>query len=365
MPSNPAPQGLDRPELQKAIEEIAASGILGVQLRVDDEHGVWVGSAGCRELGGSQRPLTDAHFRIGSTTKNFVATTVLMLVAEGRTGLDTPVADQLPRLGLDRRITVRMLLQHTSGIFNHTGEYYEDGRVAAGIPWQGKEWVDLRFHTYEPAELVRFSLARPARFEPGAGWSYANTNYVIARLLVEELTGRPFAEELRRRILEPLHLTGTLAPGASPDIPDPHNHSYYRYDDGGVERTIDITRQNPSWVGAGGDMISTTADLHTYFCALMGGVLLPDALLAEMRAPEPTVGYGLGIFAQDLGEGRTVYHHNGGQGGSAALMYASADGTTTLTAGLNYVDDPGLSLAVPFQKAQQRLVEEVFGTLGA
>ncbi|MFB7619985.1 serine hydrolase domain-containing protein [Kitasatospora sp. NPDC056181] len=354
-------QGQDRPELQKMIEEIVESGFVGVQLRVNDEQGEWVGSAGVRELGRSARTLTDGHFRIGSTTKNFVATSVLLLVAEGRIGLDTPADDYVPGFGLDRRITVRMLLQHTSGIFNHTGELNEDGTFEPGVPWRGKEWVENRFRTYQPEELVRLSLSKPARFAPGTRWSYANTNYVLLRLVVEKVSGRPFAEELRRLVLAPLGLTGTVAPGTSPEIPEPHNHCYYRYDDAGQERTVDITRENPSWISAGGDMISTTRDLHTYFSALMGGRLLPAGLLAEMRTPEATVGYGLGVFAQDLGAGAgTVFHHNGGMAGSGALMYSSPDGGRTLTAGLTCVGDADLSIAAAFQKAQQRLVNEVF-----
>ncbi|GAB7035867.1 hypothetical protein JCM4914_73280 [Streptomyces platensis subsp. malvinus] len=282
-------QGHDRPALRKAIEEIVESGFLGVQLRVNDEHGEWVGSAGARELGQHAKPLTNGHFRTGSTTKNFIATSVLMLVAEGRIGLDAPADDYLPEFGLDRRITVRMLLQHTSGIFNHTGELYEDGTFAPGIPMPygitGREWLDNRFTTYRPEELVRLALSKPARCEPGADWSYSNTNYVLARLVIERVTGRSFAEELQRLVLGPLGMTGTVAPGTSPEIPEPHHHSYYRYEEAGQQKTVDITRQNPSWIAAGGDMISTTQDLHTYFSALMGGKLLPNELLAEMRTP--------------------------------------------------------------------------------
>ncbi|MDX3113640.1 serine hydrolase domain-containing protein [Streptomyces scabiei] len=359
MSTNLSGQGQERPELQTAIEELAESGFLGVQLRVNDEQCEWVGSACVRELGQSAEPLTNGHFRIGSSTKNFVATSVLMLVAEGKIGLDAPAGDYLPEFGLDRRITVRMLLQHTSGIFNHTGELYEDGTIVPGVPWQGKDWVDNRFKTYLPEELVRLSLSKPARFAPGTGWSYANTNYVLARLVVEKVTGRSFAEELQRLILGPLGMTGTVAPGASPEIPEPYNHGYYRYEDAGQERTVDVTRQNPSWVGAGGDMISTTRDLHTYFSALMGGRLLPAELSAEMRTPEATVGYGLGVFAQET-EGGTVFHHNGATMGSAALMYSTPDGSRTLTAGLTWVDDADLSIAPAFRTAQQRFVDTVF-----
>jgi D-alanyl-D-alanine carboxypeptidase len=361
--------GQDRPELQKAIEEMVESGFVGVSLRVHDERGEWAGSAGAAELGGSEAPPVDGHVRIGSNTKTFTATLVLQLVAQGKIGLDIPAADYLPEFGLDRRITVRMLLQHTSGVFNFSGEVYDDGTVVPGIPipygTMGREWVDNRFKAYRPQELVELALSKPARFEPGTGWSYSNTNYVLARLLIEKVTGRTYAEEMRRLILGPLALSGTVVPDASPEIPEPHAHAYYRYGEDGEQKTVDITRQNPSWISTGGDMISTTQDLHTFISALLGGELLPAGLLAEMCTPHPTgipnMDYGLGVFVLTTDNGATVISHNGAAVGHAALMYATPDGRKTLTAALNCVDDAGLSIAAAFQKAQQRLLNEVFG----
>ncbi|MCA2224448.1 serine hydrolase domain-containing protein [Nonomuraea aurantiaca] len=360
--------GQDRPELRKAIEEIVDSGFVGVSLRVHDERGEWAGSAGAAVLGGTAKPPIDGHVRIGSATKTFTATLVLQLVAEGKVGLDTPAAYYLPEFGLDERITVRMLLQHTSGVFNFSGEVYDDGTVVPGIPipygTTGKEWVDDRLKTYRPEELVRLALSKPARFEPGTGWSYSNTNYVLARLLIEKVTGRSVAEEMRRLILEPLGLSGTMLPDASPEIPAPHAHAYYQYEDAGEQKTIDITRQNPSWISSGGDMISTTQDLHTFISALLGGKLLPAPLLAEMCTPHPTgipnMDYGLGVFVVTTDNG-TVISHNGAAVGHAALMSSTPDGSKTLIAALNCVDDADLSIAAAFQNAQQRLLNEVFG----
>ncbi|WP_280266388.1 serine hydrolase domain-containing protein [Nocardia wallacei] len=356
------------PELQLTIEEIADSGFTGITLRVHDERGAWTGSAGVAELGGTTKPPVDGHVRIGSNTKTFTATVVLQLVAEGRIDLDTAAARYLPEFGLDERITVRMLLQHTSGIFNFTGEVYDDGSIVHGIPvpygTTGKQWLDNRFHTYRPRDLVTLALSKPARFEPGTGWSYSNTNYVLARLLIEQVTGRSLAEEMQRRILGPLGLSGTIVPDASPEIPEPHAHIYYRYEDNGGQQTIDITRYNPSWVATGGDMISTTRDLHTFISALNGGTLLPTELLAEMRTPHPTglpnMDYGLGVFVQQTERGDTVITHNGGNVGAAALMYSTPDGTKTLTAVLNWVDDAEMSIAAAFRNAQQQLVDAVF-----
>ncbi|MBF6341678.1 beta-lactamase family protein [Nocardia abscessus] len=362
--------GQDRPELQKAIDEIADSGFVGVSLRVRDERGEWVGSAGVAELGGTAKPPIDGHVRIASNTKTFTAALVLQLVAEGKIGLDTPAAEYLSEFGLDERITVRMLLQHTSGVFNFTGELYEDGTVVPGIPAPGtplgKEWVEDRFKTYRPQELVELALSKPARFEPGTKWSYSNTNYVLARLLIEKVTGRSFAEEMQRLILGPLGLSGTVVPETSPEIPEPHAHAYYRYEEDGEERTVDVTRHNPSWNPCGGDMISTTRDLATFISALLSGKVLPAELLAEMCTPHPTgiptMDYGLGVFVRDLGsDGGIVITHNGGHAGYATLMYSTPDGGKTMTASLTCVDDSAMSVAVPFQNAQQRLLAEVFG----
>ncbi|THA73202.1 class A beta-lactamase-related serine hydrolase [Streptomyces sp. A0642] len=360
--------GQDRPALQKIIEGMVESGFTGVSLRVQDETGHWEGSAGLRELGESAKPPTDGHVRIGSNTKTFTAAVVLRLVAEGAIGLDAPAADCLPALGLDRRITVRMLLQHTSGVFNFTGEYYEDGTFAPGIPatTAGREWVDNRFRTYRPEDLVQLALSKPARFEPGTDWSYSNTNYVLLRLLVEQVTGTSLAEETERLVLGPLGLTNTSMPDTDADIEEPYPHAYYRYeDDAGRQTTVDVTRQNPSWISTGGDMISTPRDLHTFISALTGGKLLPAPLLAEMCKPHAKAGYGLGVFVQDTGEdGGKVITHNGGMAGHAALMYSTPGGAKTLTAALNYVDDAGMSMAPAFQQATQALVQEVFAGSG-
>ncbi|SKC74732.1 serine hydrolase domain-containing protein [Krasilnikoviella flava] len=362
--------GHDRPALRRALHEIADAGFTGFQLRVNDSRGEWVASAGASVLGEPAPPSPDGHIRIGSNTKTFVAATVLQLVAEGVVVLDAPAADYLPDLGIDPRITVRMLLQHTSGVFNFTGEIYGpdadvegvpfNGMILVpGIPWQGREWVDSRFTRYATEDLVRLALSRPARFEPGADWSYSNTNYALARLIIEAVSGRTLAEEMHRLVLSPLGLTQTQVPDTA-SIPEPHAHAYYRYEDGGQQTTVDVTAQDPSWISSGGDMISTTRDLHLFISGLTSGRLLPAPLLAEMLTPHAPVGYGLGVFVQGTGHGAVVFH-NGGIAGHGALMYSSLDGATTLTAGLNYVDDAAQSLGAAFQAATQRLVTEVFG----
>ncbi|MFI9552863.1 serine hydrolase domain-containing protein [Nonomuraea endophytica] len=366
--SGPAPKttaGQDRPELQKVIQAFVDTGFLGIQMRVNDERGEWVGSAGQRKLGVSAKPPTNGLFRAGSVTKNLIATVVLQQVAEGKIGLDRPVDDYLPAFKLDRRITVRMLLQHTSGLYAYTGEFRPDGTVEPGIPATGKEWVDNRFKSYTPEELVRFSLSRPARFKPGADWSYSNTNYTLAQLLIEKVSGRSIAEEMKRRILRPLKMRHTVLPGTT-NIPGPHAHGYYRYEEApGRWKVIDVSRQNPSMTAGAGDIISTTEDLHTFFSALNSGKLLPAKLLAEMRTPHPgSAGifgsYGLGLYTQDLGPdcGTVLSHSGNATGGYVGAMYGTPDGKKTLTASITDGDrtpDPRT-----FPKLLDDLLRQVF-----
>ncbi|MFI5938517.1 serine hydrolase domain-containing protein [Actinoplanes sp. NPDC051494] len=347
---------------QKAVEAFVDAGFAGLQMRVHDEHGEWIGSAGVRELGATAPPPVDGRFWAGSVAKTFTATVVLQLVAEGKLDLDGPVAGHLAGLGLDDRITVRMLLRHTSGLFNYTGEYYADGTFAPGIPATGKEWVDARLIGYPAEELVRLALSKPARFDPGTDWSYSNTNYTLAALLIEQVGGGSYGEQTHRRILRPLGLRDTELAGDITDLPEPYAHGYHRYQDGDEWKVADVSRQNLAMMPAAGGAISTTRDLHLFFSALNRGELLPAPLLAEMREPHGPIDYGLGLFVQDLGpeHGGIVYHHNGGApGGYGALMYSTPDGSRTLTAGLT-MGDAVINPAEVFPAALDTLVRAVF-----
>jgi D-alanyl-D-alanine carboxypeptidase len=350
-----------RPDLQATAQAIVDSGLAGVQLRVHDERGDWVGSAGVRKVGSTAKPPTNGRFRIGSNTKTFVATVVLQLVGEGKVGLDAPVADYLPEYNIDRRITVRMLLQHTSGLFDYVGAQLPDGTIVPGIPLAGQEFVDNRFHTYRPEELARFSLSKPAVFEPGTDWGYTNINYLLAGLVIEKVAGRPWADELQRRVLRPLGMRDTFAPGTSPEIPGPHAHGYYRYQDAGQYKVVDITRQNPSWATSAGELISTTKDLHTFFSALNRGKLLPAPLLAEMRKPHPKGSYGLGLWVQDGGpDCGVVYKGMGGFHGYGTITASTPDGSRTFELSLTYGDKVSDNeLAVAYDKADKTLVNKV------
>ncbi|MGM1063364.1 serine hydrolase domain-containing protein [Saccharothrix sp. Mg75] len=326
-----APTGdrVDRGVVQRSVELMAGTGAQGVQVRVTDGRRQFTARAGTAEVG-SPRPVPlDGRFRVGSITKTFVSTVVLQLVGEGRVGLDEPVSRHLPGLLPDGdRITVRHVLQHTSGLYNYTD----------ALPNDPEGYEPIRYRTWAPAELVALSTSKPLDFQPGTGWNYSNTNYVVAGLLVEKVTGRPYGEAVERRVLRPLGLRDTYAPGAAVDIRGPHAHGYQRLR-GEVD---DITRINPSVAHAAGGMISTTADLDRFAEALLEGRLLRPAQQAELTALTPvSTEYGLGVERSTLPCGAEVWGHGGGIPGYSSLVVGTANAKTRLTVSLTSAPDPG------------------------
>lgn len=255
-----------------------------------------------------------AEFRIGSVTKTFVATVLLQLVGEGRLSLDDTVEHWLPGVvagnGNDgSRITVRQLLQHTSGIYNYTNDL---SVLASKAGFQAH-----RFDTYTAAQLVAIAMRHAPNFAPGTNWSYSNTNYILVGMIINRVTGRSWQDEVNARIIRPLGLRQTFAPGTSPVIPGAHAEGYSSFGSGPA---IDVTAINPSAADAAGAMISSTDDLSRFYAALIGGRLLRPAQLAAMEttvpAPEfdgivPGVRYGLGLMWIPKSCGGAYYGHAG------------------------------------------------------
>lgn len=307
---------------------VADGGIPGVVAEIRDGDRRWRHTAGVADLHSGLPRSPAERFRIGSTTKAFVATLVLGLAAEGRLRLDDPIDTWLPGL-VDGgpRISLRRLLNHTSGIASYT-----DDQAALD-----------QLETPTPEQLVGLATALPPAFAPGAGWAYSNTNYVLAGMIVEHVTGNPLADELTRRITEPLGLSGTSLPrGADPDLPEPHARHYTKWMNPDPDAEIhDVTEMDTAMFWAAGAMISTAGDLVEFFSALLGGRLLPPAQQREMFAVVPTrdwipdTAYGLGISSVTLPGGATVWGMGGALVGSWSYTYGTRDGGHVLSVNVN------------------------------
>lgn len=323
-----APTGYDHAALQRDLDGLRDAGVVGVQSEVDTGPRRFTARSGVAGLT-TGRPVPErGYFRMGSNGKTFVAVVVLQLVAERKMSLDDTVERWLPGVvqgnGNDgTKVSVRHLLQHTSGLHNYTNELplfaYDD-------------YLAHRFDQYRPEELVKGAMAFPPDFAPGTGWSYSNTGYLLAGMIIHKVTGRDWYDEVSRRIIGPLGLRDTFSPGSRPGLPRPHSKGYMKFP--GTNDYADTTLHNMSWAGAAGDMISTTADLTRFWQALLGGKLIPAEQMARMRTtvPEDRPGreYGLGIGRIKLTCGGHAWGHGGNTAGYANRNGFSEDGARGL-----------------------------------
>lgn len=337
-----APADANRPlsqeELQREADRtLKEAGYVGLTVQVrDGGHRVSAG-AGERELGTGRPVVPGAEFRAASVTKSFVATVVLQLVAEGRLSLTDTVDKWLPGVvagnGNDgSRITVRNLLQHTSGI--HDYDYYE------GTQGTAADFERMRFDHHGPEETVARAMAHRPDFppadpgDPEPDWNYSNTGYMLAGMIIKKVTGRSWQEEVHRRVVRPLGLKQTYAPGDNPRLRGPYTHTYQQFN-GSTEWT-DTSVRNVSWGDAAGELVSSAKDLDRFYSALYGGGLLPPAQQAEMRRTVPAnaefqeafpgLGYGLAAMRQPLSCGGRRWGHGGDIEGTTIRTAVSGDG---------------------------------------
>ncbi|MCZ4125549.1 serine hydrolase domain-containing protein [Streptomyces sp. H39-S7] len=311
--------------LQQQVDAVHHTGAVGVAAEVTSPTTRDVARAGAAEKGTRQQVPLNGRFRIGSATKTFTATVVLQLVGEGRMSLEDTVEHWLPGVvqgnGNDgNRITVRQLLQHTSGIHD-TGPDIPALTSADGYRAE-------RFRTYTIEELVRLAMQPSPSVAPHEEpWAYANTNYLLVALITQKVTGRSWVQEVNDRIIRPLGLRDTSAPGSFPFILGPHAHGY------AFDGSTDVTVLNSSMAVGSGSIISTAHDLNRFYAALLGGRLLApaqlDAMTTTVNAPELGIRYGLGLAEIPLSCGGNYFGHRGELLGYITWGGATRDGTRT------------------------------------
>jgi D-alanyl-D-alanine carboxypeptidase len=309
------------------------------------ERGSYVRTFGIADRETGRAPRVRDHVRIASITKTFTATAILQLVDQGSLSLDDRLSAFFPQVDNAGAITIRQMLNMTSGIYDYTDDDAFAERFYANptIPFDAAD-VFAILARHEPA------------FAPGADTQYCDTNYYLLGLIVEKVTGRPLSQVIRDGILEPLGLDETSYP-AGEALPAPFARGYF----GGVDLTdplTDATAINPA-VGAGaGAMISTLGDLRTWAKALATGTLLSPGLQAQRLQfvnfdnPGPVfVGYGLGIFKLD-----DLIGHNGAViGYSTAMFYLPSNGATIVVWGNNSTNSTTPTTTIAFE-----IVEALF-----
>ncbi|MDI3423456.1 serine hydrolase domain-containing protein [Streptomyces luteolus] len=321
------------PRLRTALESAVADGFPGAVAYARNGERELRSAAGLADTASGERAHPGQRFRIASNTKAFVSTVLLQLEGERRLSLDDSVEKWLPGVvrghGNDgHAITVRHLLNHTSGLYDPTTEaaffdpYLKDGD---------------RDHVYPPRAVIARAVRHEPAFAPGTGWAYSNTNYLVAGLVIEAVTHRGAGAEIRRRILAPLGLRDTSLPTTDPAVRGPHLHGYDL--DG-----EDMTRFSPSYDWTAGAMVSTLDDLARFHRALFSGRLLPPAqqreLLTTVDFPDAPA-YGLGVQRREVPcDGGTVHAwgSDGAGPGYTSVALTTADGERQLVLAVNVFD---------------------------
>lgn len=333
--SNADPTASGQRRLQRDVDAIHSAGATGVlaELQAGD-HRV-AARAGVADLTTGEPVPWNSYFRIGSDTKTFVATVALQLVDEDKLALTDSVEEHLPGVvrghgNNGRRITVLNLLRHTSGL----RDYIADTPLANDPT--PETYHRVRFQRHSAGDLVQRAMRRPPHWLPNREnpaeeqrWGYSNTNYLLAGMIIEKVTGHPWEQEIHERIIEPLRLKHTFPSGGSAYVPQPAARAFTRFP--GNKKLIDTSVIVDNM--ADGSMISTTKDMNTFHRALFQGELLSPERFRDLTRTvpakdwwdfEPGARYGLGIAWRPVaGCKQGIWYHGGN-----SIGVASANGTT-------------------------------------
>ncbi|GAB3257128.1 serine hydrolase domain-containing protein [Kineosporia babensis] len=321
--------------MQEVAREVLEANVPGFMARIGNGQEVQYTALGVADRQTERAMKATDQFQIGSATKTFMATLTLQLVDEGKVDLDAPIEEYLPGLlpdGAD--ITVRMLLNHTSGLYNYTED---DGY------WRAWEADPQRLWTEK--ELVQIAVDKGLNFVPGENYSYSNTGYTVIGMMLQERTGQTLSELLEQRITGPLGLKRTYLPRpVATDTGPGYAHGYVlRFIGTKPNYTDTVSWPVDGLSGAAGAMVADQDDVATFFSALLTGKLFSAEQLAQMKtvvdrpADFPVgSGYGLGLLKSTNSCG-TVWGHGGQTEGHRSLSAVTEDGVGTVVMDLTAV----------------------------
>lgn len=313
--------------LQAALDRLVAGGVPGAIALERHDGRVRRAASGVRDLRTGAPIRVNDRFRIASNTKSFVSAVVLQLVGEGNIRLTDSIERWVPEtVPNGAAITVRQLLNHTSGIY----DYAEDPRLLE--PYES----DPGYY-WRPKALIALATSHPPQFPPGEGFGYSNTNYVLLGLVIEAVTHRAASAEVYRRLIRPLGLTDTYFPVRDPHIVGHHTNGYLTNlppDSGVPDGILDVTTLSPSIAWTAGGIISTVTDLARFHRALFTGRILRPAQMRELTSTVPGTDYGLGVFRVDTPCG-PAWGHNGSFPGFFSISFTSPNGARQAVIALN------------------------------
>ena len=322
--------------LEAAMQATVEAGATGVSAMIDDGDEVTRLAVGSAQLDPliALRPTDQA--RVGSITKTAIAVIALQLVGEGTLTLGDTIESWLPGMVPNGgSITIRMLLNHTSGIFNYT----DDSDFFASV-------LADPYRHWRPREVIAVAVSHPPLFPPGTSWSYSNTGYILLGLVLQKATDESISDLVRQRVVRPLDLDNTYFANSA-RFRGSYAHGYAPPSVTG-DGYQDLSRWSPSWAWAAGSLVSNPPDLARFYQALLSGRLLSPALLRTMTttvSPGPGFAYGFGIFALDTPCGR-VWGHDGGIPGYVSFAMNTIEGTRSAVVLMPTQPDSAIASAV-------------------
>ena len=272
--------------LNAALNKVHRAGMPGVFAEVRDGDQVWRGAAGVADVSTGCPATPDMRHRVGSITKTFTAAAVMQQVERGQAQLDAPVGHYLPRLVPGERgqaITVRMLLNHTSGLAEYLPYAYPSLKAFPTLADTTPESLDdNRFKQFQRTDLIDMGVTAPAVGTPGGTpGMYSNTNYLLLGQLLEHVTGTTAENCITQNVIERAGLRDTELP-AGPHVNGPHSQMYEAWF-GMIDPPRDYSVFDMSWVGPAASLISTVADLNRFYGMLLAGEIV-DAFVAGADA---------------------------------------------------------------------------------
>ncbi|MCU7875331.1 MAG: beta-lactamase family protein [Candidatus Thiodiazotropha sp. (ex Lucinoma borealis)] len=304
-------------QFQAVLDDAVERGLPAVSVRILGRNIDYSGVAGSSDLESGEPVTLNNRFYVASIGKTFLAATLVQMAGDGLMDLDDTITVWLPdtitsRIPSSNQMSIRMLLSHTTGLydFQNDGDEWDSEFLNSG---PARQW--------RQADVLPFFLDKPLHFEPGTDYSYSNTNYVLAAMIVEVVTGDKVQTAIRDRVIEPLGLTQTLHGDEAIGIPG-LVHGYYN-DEG---ESIDVYPWYSHYGLANAGIQTNAEDLAIFLLGLLkSDLVLTDQMRAEMlqasKLGNPPSTYGLGINIDPISQNNDViYTHSGKDPGYQAKM---------------------------------------------
>ncbi|MDF0528709.1 serine hydrolase [Tsukamurella sp. 8F] len=367
---------LDVDHLERAATAVCAAGIPGVFTEVVAGESIWRGASGVADIDTGAPVVPEMRHRVGSVSKTFVATAVLLLAEHGHVDLDEPIGHYLPRLVPGERgrcITPRMLLNHTSGLAEYLPVAYPSlARFPVLADTSPRSLEDNRFAVFDQADLIAMGVQAPPSGSPGsAPGRYSNTNYLLLCRLIELITDSVAERFVQETVIRPVGLRDTGFPNGV-EIEGPHSRLYESWF-GMLDPSRDYSVFDMSWVGPAASLISTTSDLDRFYRSLLAGEIVGEASLAQMQRTTPVVSfegtvidYGLGLHRKEVAGQGTFWGHDGSVWGGGTITMTRSDCARQMTVMINrqrwsQLDSKGRPMPDQIDRALDSLYRTAYG----